>query len=301
MKLSEIIIPAGRRDINHVKVSELAESIKIVGLINPITVGNDNTLIAGAHRLEACRLLGFDEIECVVLDCDELRTELVEIDENLIRNDLDPISIGELALRRDEILAELGLRAKIGQGRPAKNGAVPAPLKTTESIARESGISERTLQENKQLAKNLVPEAKEAVRQKALPKSAALEISRLEPEKQREVVAKKDKKAIVAEVRKKQQASVGADKPRRKTLAQDKDDTADFAERYQQWLKNPAGQNTPVPEQNEKGILKLPLPLDHRAMYSAFLHVFGKESETVRNRVIAEVHALAGAIENLND
>jgi ParB family chromosome partitioning protein len=303
MKLSEIIIPAGRRDINHVKVSELAESIKIVGLINPITVGKDNTLITGAHRLEACRLLGFDEIGCVVLDCDDLRTELVEIDENLIRNDLDPISVGELALRRDEILEALGLRAKVGQGRPAKNGAVPAPLKTTESIAKESGISERTLQENKQLAKNLVPEAKEAVRQKTLPKSAALEISRLEPEKQREVIAKKDKKAIVEEIRgNKRQTSVGdADKPRRKTLAQDKDEAVDFAERYQQWLTNPAGQNTPVPEQNEKGILKLPLPLDHRAMYSAFLHVFGKENETIRNRVIAEIQALAVVIENLND
>ena len=34
--LSEIIVPVGRRDINTVRVSELAESIKIIGLINPI-------------------------------------------------------------------------------------------------------------------------------------------------------------------------------------------------------------------------------------------------------------------------
>ena len=84
LKLSEIIVLEGRRNINRVKVSELAESIKIIGLINPITVGKDKILIAGRHRLEACRLLGFDEIECVVLDYDELRTEVAEIDENLI-------------------------------------------------------------------------------------------------------------------------------------------------------------------------------------------------------------------------
>ena len=198
MKLSEITIPEGRRDIDYVKVSEIAESIKIVGLINPITIGKDNKLIAGAHRLEACKHLGFNEIDCIVLDCDELQAELAEIDENLIRNDLDAISIGELAIRRDEILEALGLRAKAGQGRPSKNGAISAPLKTTADIAKEAGVSERSLQENKQLARDLVPEAKEAVREKAIPKTAALEISRLEPDQQREVIAKDDKKAILA-------------------------------------------------------------------------------------------------------
>ena len=132
--LSEITVPEGRRDINYEKVAELAESIKIVGLINPITVDKDSVLIAGAHRFEACKLLGFDEIDCVVLDCDELRSELAEIDENLIRNDLDPISIGELAIRRDEILDALGLRAKrggTGANQHKSRGAESAPLRTT--------------------------------------------------------------------------------------------------------------------------------------------------------------------------
>jgi hypothetical protein len=132
-------------------------------------------------KLQDYWFLGWDEIECVVLDCDELRTELAEIDENLIRNDLDSISIGELALRRDEILDALGLRAKSGTNiKNHRTGAGTAPVpKTTADIAKASGISERTLQENKQIAKNLVPEAKEAVREKAIPKSAALELSRL--------------------------------------------------------------------------------------------------------------------------
>jgi ParB family chromosome partitioning protein len=276
LKLSEITITEGRRNIDYAKVSELAESIKIVGLINPITVGKDNTLIAGAHRLEACRHLGFDKIECVVLDCDELRTELAEIDENLIRNDLDAISIGELAIRRDDILDALELRAKAGQGRPAKNGAGTAPLKTTESIAKESGISGRTLQENKQLAKNLVPEAKEAVRQKALPKSAALEIARLKPEKQREIVAKKDKKAILAKVQEKKQQKSNLLPSRRKTIAQEREgDTPQF--------------------------MKIPLPFRHETAYKVFFDLFRKASDTIRDRVIAEVEALASAIHNLND
>ena len=88
--LSEITIPEGRRNIDPVKVSELAESIKTVGrLLQPIGIDKNGVLVYGGHRLEAYKLLGFDEIECVVLDCDELRTELAKIDENLIRNDLD--------------------------------------------------------------------------------------------------------------------------------------------------------------------------------------------------------------------
>jgi ParB family chromosome partitioning protein len=343
-KLFNITVPDGRREIDYAEVSKLAESIKIIGLINPITVSKDNILIAGAHRLEACRHLGFGEVECVVLDCDDLRTELAEIDENFVRNDLDSISVGELAIRRDEILDALGLRAKPhgdGSNQHKSKGAESAPLlladnvrnyddstsenkpeatedlrpwrtsphqplaplQTTESIAKEMGISERALQVNKQLAKNLVPEAKAAIREKSIPKSAALEISRLKPEKQREVVAKKDKKAIMAEVQKKERQAKGggATKPRKKTIAQDKSDAVDFAEVYRQWLKDPAGKDTPTPEQNEEGILKIPLPLHHAAMYQAFWTVFGKESEEVRNRVISEVEALHYIIGNLND
>jgi len=189
-KISEITIPEGRRSTDWVKVSELAESIKIVGLINPITIDNDNTLIAGAHRYEACKYLGFDEIECIVLDCDELRTELAEIDENLIRNELDPISIGELAIRRDEILDALGLRAKQGDNRFTDRGADSAPLQTTANIAKEAGVSERVLQENKQLARDLTPESKEAVRKVSAPKQDAMKLARKPPEEQ-EAIAEK--------------------------------------------------------------------------------------------------------------
>jgi len=194
IKITDIIIPEGRRAIDHDKVAALAESIKIIGgLIHPVTIDKDRTLIAGVHRVEAYKILGFDEIECIEFDGEELEAELVEIDENLMRSELDDITVGELALRRDEILEELGLRAKVGQGRPVKNGAGNAPLKTdrgagdaplqtTADIAREVGMSERTLQENKQLAKNLIPEVKEARREKRITKDTAIAMTRLTPD-----------------------------------------------------------------------------------------------------------------------
>ncbi len=52
------------------------------------------------------------------------------------------------------------------------------------------GVSKRTLKENKQLARDLVPEAKEVVRTAEVPKKDALKIARMEPERQKAVVEK---------------------------------------------------------------------------------------------------------------
>ena len=186
-KISNIIVPAGRRCIDHAKVLALAESIKIVDLLNPITVNKSNVLIAGGHRLEAHKLLGRKTIECIVLAGDEWKAELAEIDENLIRNDLDAIGIGELAIQRDAILDAQGLRKKPhgnGSNQHQSKGAKSAPLRTTQDIADEIGISKRTLKENKQLARDLTVKAKEAVRKVDATKQDALRLARKSHEEQ---------------------------------------------------------------------------------------------------------------------
>ena len=84
MKISEILI-GNRRAIGCVK--SLASSIEAVGLLNPVTVTRGSVLVAGAHRIEAYKLLGLDDIPATIVDLDEVDAELAEIDENLIRND----------------------------------------------------------------------------------------------------------------------------------------------------------------------------------------------------------------------
>ena len=84
MKINEIKINAGRRTIDVKKVKELSESIKELGLLNPITVNEDGTLIAGMHRLEACKLLGHKEIKINKINLSFLLAELAEIEENLM-------------------------------------------------------------------------------------------------------------------------------------------------------------------------------------------------------------------------
>jgi DNA modification methylase len=113
-KISEIVLNNNRRKVDELKVKELAESIKQLGLINSITVNSNNVLIAGNHRLEAFKLLGKDEIEVTVLDLNNLLAELAEIDENLVRNELHWTEADKQIARRKIIYLELYPETKSG-------------------------------------------------------------------------------------------------------------------------------------------------------------------------------------------
>ena len=195
MKISEIKINPGRRDTQQRNVEELARSIAAVGLMNPITVTQDNTLIAGLHRLEAAKLLGWTEIECTVSDADGLQAELAEIDENFVRAGLSHRELGDLLLRRKELYEAIHPETRQGQrnGQTAKNDnlTVLAAKPFSEDTADKLGISKRTVERLVQTAANLTPEAKKTIRDAGdkITKGAALKISRLPPDQQAEAAA----------------------------------------------------------------------------------------------------------------
>ncbi|MCM1543600.1 MAG: ParB N-terminal domain-containing protein [Blautia sp.] len=126
MKVSvkEIKTREGRRSLDGNHVKELAESIRELGLINPLTIDRDNHLIAGLHRLEAVRLLGWTEVECTVSSLEGLQAELAEIDENFVRNDLSAIEYSEMLLRRKEIYESLHPETKHGGTGRARGSSV---------------------------------------------------------------------------------------------------------------------------------------------------------------------------------
>ena len=96
------------------KIEELAESIRTLGLLNPITVDNELYLIAGFHRLNAYKLLGYKAIPSIVKDYSKLHSLLGEIDENLKRASLSHIEIAEHMVKREEVLGKMGLRMSSG-------------------------------------------------------------------------------------------------------------------------------------------------------------------------------------------
>ena len=195
MKISEIKINPGRRDTQQRNVEELARSIAAVGLMNPITVTQDNTLIAGLHRLEAVKLLGWTEIECTVSDADGLQAELAEIDENFVRAGLSHRELGDLLLRRKELYEAIhpetrqGMRN--GQTSKNENSSLLETKSFSQDTAEKLGVSKRTVEQLVQTARDLTPEAKKAIRDAGdkITKGDALKISRLPPDQQAEAAA----------------------------------------------------------------------------------------------------------------
>lgn len=165
------LIPLDRIDVGRrlrarrdEAVAELAESIREVGLLHPITVvrvDGGYRLVTGLHRLEAYRRLGLPEIPSRVLDVDDVDAELAEIDENLVRRTLSFLEQAEHVARRDELLRARGERAP--SHRPGK-GASAAPFRTTATIAEQVGMSERTLQERMQIARGLSEDVRDLLR-----------------------------------------------------------------------------------------------------------------------------------------
>ena len=192
VKISDIKIKPGRRDAKPKAVEELARSIQAVGLLNPIIVNGDNTLIAGLHRLEATKELGWTEIECTVSSMDGLQAELAEIDENFVRTNLSHRELGDLLLHRKELYEAIHPETRQGQrnGQTAKNGKLPllGAKPFSEDTADKLGVSKRTVERLVQTAANLTPKAKKIIHDadEKITKGAALKISRLPPDQQEE-------------------------------------------------------------------------------------------------------------------
>ena len=67
-------------------ISELAESIRNFGLLQPVVIDRDFNLIAGERRLRACLSLGLEEILVRFYDeLDELTAREIELEENIRR------------------------------------------------------------------------------------------------------------------------------------------------------------------------------------------------------------------------
>ena len=194
LEISDVIVGNRKRKLNESKVQSLAESFVSIGQLQPITVARKNgsyKLIAGLHRLEAAKLLGWKAIDATVFSGDIIEAELAEIDENLMRNDLTVLEQGEHLQRRNEILEAMGVRAKASPGvnQYTEVGETVSPTRTTFDIAKEVGLSERSAQQRMQVARNIVPEVKDAIRDTEIANSTTqlLELARLAPEKQVEV------------------------------------------------------------------------------------------------------------------
>ena len=102
-----------RTNFNEESVLELAESIKTLGIIQPITVrkldNNKYQLVSGERRLRAARSIKLKTIPTYVRIANDQEILEMALVENIQRRDLDPI---EIALSYNRLVEEINLTQK---------------------------------------------------------------------------------------------------------------------------------------------------------------------------------------------
>lgn len=202
MKIKDVKVNAGRRKVDSQKVTLLAESINKLGLLNAITVNKDFTLIAGMHRLEACKLLGYEDISANVIDLDVLLAELAELHENLVRLDLHWLEQDKQLKRCKEIYEELHPETKQGiAGGKASGisrgtkGIMPSVKKTfTKDTAEKIGQSQTKVKRSVQRGEKIIEEIEEDIIALDITKTEGTILARFEPEQQKQIIEVKKEK-----------------------------------------------------------------------------------------------------------
>lgn len=83
-----------RKNVTPESLAELVESIKVDGIITPLTARAVNShfeVIAGQRRFLASELAGLNELPCMVKDIDDVDVERIQTIENIQRADLTPM------------------------------------------------------------------------------------------------------------------------------------------------------------------------------------------------------------------
>tara|TARA_R100001369_G_scaffold68341_1_gene95945 strand:- start:331 stop:1230 length:900 start_codon:yes stop_codon:yes gene_type:complete len=169
------------RAVTPATVTALADSISDVGLLNPITVYAREIirngqkvkgygLIAGAHRLDACKSLGWGEIPANVSDLGEQERIIAECDENLCGSKLSPADVAMFTARRKEAYIALHPETANGSNQHNRVRQVGEPSETsgesaaprdaerfTAATAAATGQSERDVQRSASRGESITP------------------------------------------------------------------------------------------------------------------------------------------------
>lgn len=132
LKIDRIIANSNqpRKYFDKEKMSELKESIKNSGLLQPITVrkisGGKYEIIAGERRYRACRELGMENIPAIEINTGDARGYELSVLENIQREDLNPIEEAESYLMLMEVYGytQEKLSEKLGKNRSSLSNKI---------------------------------------------------------------------------------------------------------------------------------------------------------------------------------
>lgn len=191
ISISRISVGPRVRQISPAQVEALANSIADVGVLNPITVHatkimdgasmvDGYELVAGAHRLEACKQLGFVDVPAHVIDLGDLERQIAECDENLCGSKLTPAEKALFTKRRKQAYEALHPETRngatgVGRDKVRQVGEANVAERFTADTAANTGHSERAVQRDAERGEKISDRAIEALRGTSLDKGTYLD------------------------------------------------------------------------------------------------------------------------------
>ena len=108
-----------RKTFNEDELNELADSIKGIGIFQPLLVQKKDDyyeIVAGERRWRAAKIAGLKEVPCIVREFSELEKVEIQLIENIQREDLNPIEealaykrlVEEFHMKQDEVAEVIG-------------------------------------------------------------------------------------------------------------------------------------------------------------------------------------------------
>lgn len=157
------------RPVDPAYVAMLAENLaQTLKLRQPIELRRlkkgGYRLIAGAHRLAAVKAMGWPEIDAFVYEATDAEARLAEIDENLVRHELNPLDRAVFLAERKAVYEQLHPETKAGvAGGKARQGSATEIISFARDTAERIGLTDRTIQLAVMIATKLAPDVKAAV------------------------------------------------------------------------------------------------------------------------------------------
>ena len=163
-------------------MTETVESIKMVGITNPLIVRPDPDggyeIISGHRRHHAAELAGLDTLPVIVRELDDDAAVIMMVDSNIQRETILPSEKALAYKMKLDAIRHQGARTDL------TSRQVVGKLEAADKIGDMTGESGRQVQRYIRLT-NLIPELMDMVDEKKIAFNPAVELSYLKPEEQR--------------------------------------------------------------------------------------------------------------------
>lgn len=202
--IKDVHIPERLRAVDEDHALAISASIVEHGLFNPITVRKTPngkakyTLVAGAHRIRAMELCDDTQIDAAIINSDKDEAVLIEVCENLIRNDLSALDRAIFVQTYRDVWESKFGAIKTG---PNNENSIRGKLPLIDTLQEEAsrgfatvcaerlGVSKDAIKRATRIAQNLTPAVRKSVQGTLVAdnQSQLLTLAKLEPKDQKKI------------------------------------------------------------------------------------------------------------------